>query len=280
MAPFPLVAWNFLLSWHLTLCWSPQLWTPVIQLVSSKDTLYYVPLSMSLLSSCQIREIMGLISKPTGGGCNYKSKFVTICAAAWTEPGVHTQKQLSSIPPTPICLCCCLSFGQLFDYCVGMDCEQWIHSSLENLQQPIWLSTPISHTAHQPFVLRIESEAAGGRQGDSSCEQNNGRLPQSCEDTPECLMLKLITSSSWLAPPWTLHHRREPWNCTWHSHSGVWGVEAQPHSAPLKQRMSQYFSNETRWNKKGLLGWGTCCEYTTGCHWRWWNFLPTLRWRW
>lgn len=107
MAPFPL-AWNVLLSWHLTLCWSPQLWIPVVQLVSSKDTLYYVPLSTSLLSSCQIREITGLISKPTGGGCNYKSKFVTICAAAWTEPGVHTQKQLSSIPPLPfVCVATC-----------------------------------------------------------------------------------------------------------------------------------------------------------------------------
>lgn len=34
----------------------------------------------------------------------------------------------------------------------------------------------------------------------STCQQNNGRLPQSCEDTPECLTVKLIMSSlGWLA---------------------------------------------------------------------------------
>lgn len=64
--------------------------------------------------------------------------------------------------PTPISLCRCLPLGRLSDYCVGMEREQWIHSSLENLQQPIWLSTPIRHTAHHPLVLRIERVRRGG----------------------------------------------------------------------------------------------------------------------
>lgn len=89
---------------------------------------------------------------------------------AWHLPCLSSISLHSHIP-----LHCCLSFGQLSDYCVGMDCEQWTHSSFEfalvNLQRPIWLSPPISHTAYRPFAPRIEKVRGGDGEPHLSAKQ-------------------------------------------------------------------------------------------------------------
>lgn len=185
--------------------------------------------------------------------------------------------------PTPISLRCHLSFGQLSDYCVGMDCEQWIHSSLENLQQPIWLSTPISHTAHHPFVLRIESEAGG----DSTCQQNNGCLPQSREDTPECLMVKLIMSSSWLEQRATVNSPSPVGTMKMHMAFPFWSLARSVlRHSPLRWLWSTERLNTFQVKLDGIkqvcfVGDMLCSTpaYITGCHWWWRSFLPTTRWR-
>lgn len=91
-----------------------------------------------------------------------------------------------------------------------------------NLQRPIWLSPPISHTAYHPFAPRIEKVRGGDRELHLSA--NNGCLPQSCVDSPECLIEKLIMASwGWIGVcPRTTHHYWGPWNCTWRPHSQVW----------------------------------------------------------
>lgn len=58
------------------------------------------------------------------------------------------------------------------------------------------------HSAPSIGPENRESEAEGE---DSRRQQNNSHLPQSHDDTPECLMVKLIMSSSWL-------ERRAPMN--------------------------------------------------------------------
>lgn len=114
-----------------------------------------------------------------------------------------------------------------------------------------------------------ETEAEGR---DSTCQQNNGHLPPSRGNTPECLMVKLITVCLLLG--WSL---REHF-ITGGNHEtargipilefGMKRVEALPCSAALKHRTSQYSSKETRRNKKCLFCWGHVTpEYATGWHW-------------
>lgn len=71
---------------------------------------------------------------------------------------IHFSPFSHSTLPLPV-------FWPATDYCVGTDCERWIHPSfefaLENLQRPIWLSPPISHTAYHPFAPRIEKVRGG-----------------------------------------------------------------------------------------------------------------------
>lgn len=89
-------------------------------------------------------------------------------------------------------------------------------------------------TSNQPHRApsRIEKVREGNRELHLS--GNNGRLPLSHADTPECLMEKLIiVSLGWTSErPGTTHHHRGPWNCTWRPHSQLWlgSVVSQSHA--------------------------------------------------
>lgn len=89
-------------------------------------------------------------------------------------------------------------------------------------------ATAMALTSNQPHCIPSlcpeNRESERGAMENSTCQQNNGRLPLSHGDTPECLMVKLIMSSlGWTGePPRTPRHHWGPWNCTWHSHSQVW----------------------------------------------------------
>lgn len=199
----------------------------------------------------------------------------------------HTHRNsLQQSLPTPISLCRCLSPGRLSDYCVGLGREQWIHSSLGNLQQPIWLSSPISHPAHQPLVLRIRRVRRGGGGG---TQHVNKTMAASLRAVTTHLKARWWSSLCLLLgwsskPPWTLHNRREPWKCTWHSHSGAW------HEACWGADVVGGFENAQRLNTLRvkpdgikevlfvLLG-AVWRQRTTGWHWWWWSCLPTARWR-
>lgn len=65
--------------------------------------------------------------------------------------------------PTLICLCRRLSSGQLSDYCVAMDCEQWIHSSLR--ESPATDMALNSNQPHCATSIRPENREWGGRGG-------------------------------------------------------------------------------------------------------------------
>lgn len=161
--------------------------------------------------------------------------------------------------PTPISLCRCLPLGRLSDYCVGMEREQWIHSSLENLQQPIWLSTPIRHTAHHPLVLRIERVRRGG------LNMSTKQWPPPSEPWRHTWMpdgeanyVFFLVGAASLREHFITGGNHETARGIPIPEFGMKCVQAQPRSAALKHQTSQCSSSETRQKKTGLFCWGKC----------------------
>lgn len=107
-----------------------------------------------------------------------------------------TQKQPSPIPPdpqyppTPVPLP--VSWSAIWLLCGH---RTWAENTQQLREPP---ENRYGSQVQSATRRTIHRSIEWGEWGGSTCQQNNGRLPQSRDDTPEWLMVKLIMSSSWL----------------------------------------------------------------------------------
>lgn len=200
-----------------------------------------------------------LISKATRGGCNYKSKFVTICAAAWSEPGVHTQKQPSSIPPHPhFSVPLLASWSAIWLLCGH---GAWAVNTQQLRESPatdMALNSNQTHSAPSIGPENRESEAGGPNMSTKQWPPPSEPWRHTWMPDGEANYVFFLVGAASLREHFITGGNHETARGIPIPEFGMKCVEAQTRSAALKHQTSQCSSSETRQKKTGLFCWGKC----------------------